>query len=120
MLDGDDGFGQRKLVQRMAAERGSIVAESYAAGATMAGVAARHGIQPSQLSAWRSATRKKAVSKGAMAEQPSRFAEVTVGPEPVLSSHDGIEIVLGALVVRLPKSTPSKRVAEIARGVIAR
>lgn len=116
MLDGDDGFGRRKLAQRTAAERAAVVAETYAAGATVAGVAARHGIQPSQLSAWRSAARKKA----AVAEQPLGFVEVAVVPEPVLSAHDGIELVLGALVVRLPKSTPNKRVVEIARGVMAR
>jgi transposase len=120
MLDGDDGFGRRELVQRTAAERAAIVAETYAAGATVAGVAARHGIQPSQLSAWRSAARKKAADKVAVADQPLGFAEVTVMPEPVLSAHDGIELVLGALVVRLPRSTPSKRVVEIARGVMAR
>ena len=47
MLDGDDGLGRRKLVQRTIAERAAIVAESYMSGATVAGVAARHGIQPS-------------------------------------------------------------------------
>jgi transposase len=120
MLDGDDGFGRRKLVQRTAAERAAIVAETYSPGATVAGVAARHGIQPSQLSAWRSAARKMAARKEAEAEQPLGFADVAVVPEPVLSAYDGIEIVLGVLVLRLPKSTPSKRVIEIARGVMAR
>lgn len=91
MLDGDDGFGRRKLVQRTAAERAAILAESYAAVATVAGVAARHGIQPSQLYAWRIAARKKAVSKDTMAEQPLVFAEVAVIPEPLHSSHDEIE-----------------------------
>lgn len=118
MLDGEDGLGRRKLVQRTAAERAGVVAESYAAGATVAGVAARHGLQPSQLSAWRSAARKKAVSSVAKAEQPLGFAEVAVDMPPVVS--DAIEIVLGALVLRLPKSTPSKRVVEIVRGVMAR
>ena len=117
MLDGEDGFGRRKLVQRTAAERAAIVAESYAEGATVAGVAARHGIQPSQLSTWRSAARKK-VDKDTKAARPLGFAEVTVMPEPVPSTYEGIELVLGALVVRLPKSTPSKRVVEIARGVL--
>jgi transposase len=117
MLDGDDGLGRRKLVQRTAAERAAIVAESYVTGATVVAVAARHGIQPSQLSAWRSAARKTA-DDGTFAERPLGFAEVSVIPEPVSAPHDGIEIVLGALVVRLPKSTPSKRVVEIARGVL--
>ena len=52
MLDGnDDGLVRRKLVQRTAAERAAIVAETYVPGATVAGVAARHGIQASQISA---------------------------------------------------------------------
>ena len=50
MLDGEDEFGGRRLVQCTAAERAAIVAESYEDGATAAGVAAHHGIQPSQLS----------------------------------------------------------------------
>jgi len=41
-------------------------------------------------------------------------------PETANAPYDGIEIMLGVLVVRLPKSTPSKRVVEIARGVMAR
>ena len=49
MLGGnDDGLVRRKLVQRTAAERAAIVAETYVPGATVAGVAAHHGIQPSQ------------------------------------------------------------------------
>lgn len=119
MLDGDDGYGRRKLVQRMAAERAAIVAETYAPEATVAEVAARHGIQPSQLSAWRSAARKKGRRADA-GDGSLGFAEIAVVPEPTLSPHDRIEIVCGSLVLRLPKSTPSKRVVEIARGVVAR
>ena len=117
MLDGDDGLGRRKLVQRTIAERAAIVAESYMSGATVAGVAARHGIQPSQLSAWWSAARKTAEERG-LAERPSGFAEIAVMPETANAPYDGIEIVLGTLMIRLPKSTPSKRVVEIARGVL--
>lgn len=117
MLDGEDGLGRRKLVQRTAVERAAIVAETYQPRATVAGVAARHGIQPSQLSAWRSAARKTAEERGS-AERPLGFAEVVVLPETANASHDVIEIVLGALVVRLSKSTPSKRVVEIACGVL--
>ena len=119
MLDGEDRFGRRKPMQRTAAKRAAIVAESYAEGATVSGFAVRHGIQPSQVSAWRSAARKKA-EKRTVTGQPLGFAEIAVGPEPVLPPHDGIEIVSGSLVLRLPKNTPSKRVIEIARGVMAR
>lgn len=119
MLDGEDGLVRRKLVQRTAAERAAVVAETYQPGATVAGVAARHGIQPSQLSAWRSAARKK-VPRADAGDGSLGFAEVAVIPETANAPYDVIEIMLGVLVVRLPKSTPSKRVVEIARGVMAR
>lgn len=50
MLDDESGLTGRKPVQRTAAERAAIVAESYGPGATVAGVARKHGIVASQLS----------------------------------------------------------------------
>jgi transposase len=50
MLDDGSDFGRRKKVYRTTAERGAIVAESYEPGATVGGVARRHGIVASQLS----------------------------------------------------------------------
>jgi transposase-like protein len=49
MLDDGIGFGRRKPHLRTAAERAAIVAESFEPGATVAGVARRHGIVASQL-----------------------------------------------------------------------
>ena len=119
MLDDEIGFVARKPLRRSAEERAAIVAETYLPGTTVSGVAARHGIAPSQLSSWRSAARKKAV-KSATSDGAMGFAAVSIKPDPSLSPHNGIEIVAGSVVIRLPKSTPSKRVVEIARGVVAR
>ncbi|WP_157033293.1 hypothetical protein [Loktanella sp. S4079] len=81
MLDGDERFGRRKVVQRTVTERAAIVSETYEVGATVAEVAARRVAVP---------------------EQPLGFAAVAVMPEPVHPAHDGFELVQGALVVHLP------------------
>jgi transposase len=111
--DAGDGAPRRKSVRRTDEERAAIVAQSYEAGQTVSGVAQRHGIAPSQLSTWRSAARAKASRPGGT----SQFAEVAVVPDPVVPSvpHDGIEIVAGSVVVRLPKSTTASRIVDIAR-----
>ena len=117
MLDnvGGGGAGKRK-VRRSAAERAAIVAESYEPGATVAGVARRHGIVASQLSSWRSAARAKAsdVNGGV------QFAEVAVAqggfcvsPVPL----DGVEIAVGSVVIRLRKGSATARIVDIAQSL---
>ncbi len=113
MLDDGNDLARRKPVRRTVAERSAIVAETYRPGATVAGVARRHGIVASQLSSWRSIAKGKA---GQDKRRGSGFAEITLverRPVPL----DSIEVVCGAVVIRLPKSTTPKRVAEIARHV---
>ena len=60
MLDEGNGLVRRKPVRRTPAERSAIVAETYQPGATVAGVAQRHGIVASQLSSWRTVEKGKA------------------------------------------------------------
>ena len=114
MLDEGSGLVRRKRHRRTAAERAVIVAESYEPGATVAGVARRHGVVASQLSGWRSAARAKA-SDGIGGVQ---FAEVAVSPGgfgvPAVA-HDGVEIAVGSVVIRLPKSTAAARIVDIAQ-----
>jgi len=108
------GSGRPKRVRRTASARASIVAESYEAGATVAGIARRHGVVPSQLSGWRSAARRREKS-GAVGT--ATFAEVTVAPDLVpvgTQTHDGVEIIVGGVTVRLPQSVAAKRIVEIA------
>ena len=75
MLDDGSGMGRRKQRRRTAAERASIVAESYEAGATVAMVARKHGIVASQLSTWRTAAKRKtgANLKRPVTKKPSKL-----------------------------------------------
>jgi transposase len=111
MLDDGNGLVRRKPVRRPPAERLAIVAETYQPDATVAGVAQRHGIIASQLSAWRTVETVKAERAK---RRGSGFAEITVLADAVAVPFDGIEVVCGAVVIRLPKSTAPKRIADIA------
>ncbi|MCP5088604.1 MAG: transposase [Rhodobacteraceae bacterium] len=117
MVDGRVGVEaplRKSPVRRSAEERARIVAESYEPGKTVAGVARRHGIVPSQLSSWRSAARAKATET----DRGLQFAAVSIVPEPlaaVAALGDSIEVVVGAVVIRLPRSTTSRRIADIAQ-----
>ncbi len=112
MFDDGNGLERRKPVRRTAAERAAIVAETYKLGATVAGVARRHGIVASQLSGWRTSLRRKAERDNGSG---LAFAELSVLADALPATFDGIEIVCGAVFIRLPKSTASKRVTDIAR-----
>ncbi len=104
---------RKSPVRRSAEERARIVAESYEPGKTVAGVARRHGIVPSQLSSWRSAARAKATET----DRRLQFAAVSIVPEPLAAAAlgEGIEVVVGAILTRLPSSTTSRRIADIAQ-----
>ena len=112
MLDEGSGLLRRQPQRRTAAERAAIVAETYEPGATVAGVARRHGIVASQLSGWRTALRRKTErDKGS----GPAFAELSVLTDAFPAPFDGIEVVCGAVSVRLPKNTTPKRIADIAK-----
>ena len=77
----DDGTvaARRAPVRRAPADRALIVAETYEPGATVAGVARRHGIVASQLSSWRTAAKRRAPLCSATNKMPPpRFAEFGV------------------------------------------
>lgn len=112
----DDGIVRRELRRRSVEEKLAIVAESYEPGNTVAAVAHRHGVVPSQLSGWRSAARSGRLALSPPA-QP-QFAKVTLSPDlasPPPVSQDGIEIVVGGVLVRLPGNATPKRISDIAR-----
>jgi transposase len=110
MLDNVGGGGvSKKSVRRSAAERAVIVAESFEAGATVASVARRHGIVASQLSTWRTAAKRKSGEDSSPA-----FADLSVMPDALPTAFDGIEVVVGGVIIRLPKNTTPKRIADIA------
>ena len=107
MIDDGSGSGLCKPKQRTAAERAAIVAETYAPGATVAGVAKKHGIVASKPSTWRTLAKKNTGRS-----KLHSFAEIAVLAD---APFDGIEIVSGSVSVRLPKSTTPKRIADIAQ-----
>lgn len=111
MLEDGSGLGRRKPVRRTPAERAAIVAETYQPGATVAGVARKHGIVAPQLSSWRTTTKRKADRDDG---RVSGFAELSVIADALPVQFDGIEIVAGPVSIRLPKSTTPKRIADIA------
>jgi len=116
----DDGLdigvsGRKRSRRRSVEERAKIVAESFEPGQTVCGVARRHGIVPSQLSTWRSAARSG--KRSGKSPGSALFAEVSVLPALALSScapHDGVEIIVGPVVVRLPIRATPKQIGDIA------
>jgi transposase len=67
----------------LADEKAAIVAESYARGKTVWGVARRHGLTPAQLFTWRRLARR---SRSPVKEPPALFVpavvEASLGPPP--------------------------------------
>ncbi len=116
--------GHRRWLDEVKAQ---AVAETLWAGATVKDVAARFGVQPNQLSAWRRQAKNgdlvlpvpeddalEAVFAPLVvrdAEPPVRGAEATRTPAE-------IRIGIGEVVVHLDASTPAARVAEIARALV--
>jgi transposase len=114
------GAGRRRAWS--AEEKARIIAESYAAGETVSGVARRHGLTPSQLFWWRRAARQ-AVAK----DEAIGFAPVVVGAAGKAKRHEiaarmstapntlaaKIEIVLGPAVVRVREDADAATLSAI-------
>jgi transposase len=65
-------------------ERAAIVVETYEPGATVAGVAHKHGMSATRLSTWWSAAKRKALRPAA------GFADGVVTPDTTQVPHDGV------------------------------
>jgi transposase len=111
--------------------KGRIVRESLAPGATVSGVARRHGLMPQQLTRWRRLARQGRLALPVAPEvetvaedDAGAFAALVVAedptPEPATAVEGSIELVVGMVVVRLPATTPAVRIAEIAAALEAR
>src|SRR3954467_10505240 len=75
------GAGRRRTWP--ADEKAAIVAESYAPGRTVCGVARRHGLTPAQLFAWRRLARRARLPvKGPPALLVPAVVEPSPGPPP--------------------------------------
>jgi len=119
---GGSAPGRRRWPEDLKAR---IVAETLEPGATVRGVAERHGLRPSRLSEWRRLAKDGKLILPAAAEPPG-FAPLMLcdaaasgaPPEATPSAAaPSIEIAVGTVSIRLDAGTPATRIAEIVRAV---
>ena len=105
--------------------KGQIVAETLGPGATVRGVAERHGLRASRLSEWRRLAKDGKLVLPA-AKGPPGFAPLVLcddeagAPSSDASSSTDvppIEIAVGDVSIRLDAGTSAARIAEIVRAV---
>ena len=94
------------------AVKARIVMESFAPGATVAGVAQDYRLNPQQLSDWRGQARKGKLVLPA--EDGAAFAALELEDLPAKRYAGPVEIEAGGVTVRLPGDSGAVRIAEIA------
>jgi transposase len=120
------GTGRRR--NWPADEKAAIVAESYAPGRTVCGVARRHGLTPAQLFTWRRLARRSRWPKApalfvpAVVEPspgpplpPARRPRRARRPGPVME----IEVAMDGLVVRIGSGASPEAIAAVIRALRA-
>ena len=123
------GAGRRRTWP--ADEKAAIVAESYAPGKTVCGVARRHGLTPAQLFTWRRLARR---SRLPVKEPPPMLfvpavVEASPGPLPPPASQPqrarrhgaltGIELEMDGIVVRIGSGACSEAIGAVIRALKA-
>lgn len=112
--------GQRRWPDEVKAR---IVAETLLPGATVNDVARKYDLRPNHLSAWRRMARNGDLVLPAP-DAEAEFAPLVlfdVAPMQPIKDMEAataaIEIMAGAVVVRLDGTTPAPRIAEIVRAL---
>lgn len=100
-----------------------IVAETLLPGATVRGVAQRHGIRANHLSSWRTLARKGRLVLPAP-EEPVEFAALMVGPVDEIRGEDAgaavrPEIVIGTVVIRMETGATADRIASVVHALVS-
>lgn len=103
-----------------------IVAESLKPGSTVNAVAARYGLRANHLSEWRGWARKGRLVLPALEDDMFGFVPVvrSAGERVVIAppaaeprDRNWIEIVFGAVTIRVDCATGAARIAEIVRAI---
>ena len=118
------GVGRRR--NWPADEKAAIVAESYAPGRTVCGVARRHGLTPAQLFTWRRLARRSRVPKAPVLFVPA-VVEAVPGLPPLPASQPrrarrpgpvmGIEVEMDGIVVRIGSGASPQAIAAVIRAL---
>lgn len=107
---GGGSRGNRKWPDEVKAR---IVAETLLPGATVNGVAQRHGVLANHVSSWRTLARKGRLVLPAP-DDPVEFATLMVGPAEKASSVDGAAHTSpGSVVIRLETGASADRIASV-------
>jgi transposase len=101
-----------------------IVAETLRPGATVSGVAQRHGLKSNHFSSWRTMARNGKLVLPAP-KDPVEFATLVVAPMvgqgtaagPLASA--GPEIVVGSVTIRLEPGASAARIASVVHALMA-
>src|SRR3954449_8476273 len=123
------GEGRRRTWP--ADEKAAIVAESYAPGKTVCGVARRHGLTPAQLFTWRRLARR---SRLPVKEPRALFVPAVVDASPGLRPPPasqprharrpgpvtGIEVEMDGIVVRIGSGAGPEAIAAVIRALKVR
>ena len=99
-------------------EKGEIVAEAVVPGAVVSEVARRHDLTPQHLFSWIKAA--KAGRFALPARDEPDFVPVVMGapaaaPTSPLEEPPAIEVVIGAIVVRVPSGADAKTIDAVLR-----
>jgi transposase len=112
------GTGRRRRWSTDA--KAAIVAESFAPGASVSGVARRHDISPSLLFLWRrQATRAKVADRG-YGDVPPGFVPVAItgcGDQLPSEEQAAIEIEVGAVRIRVRGTVDRRALCEVLAAV---
>jgi len=114
------GVGGRRVWPE--AEKGRIVAESFAAGANVSAVARRYGLRPQQVYAWRRLARSGALALPA--EEALGFVPVVTAdsePAPLAAARPAgiVEIEIAGAVIRTAPGVDWRHLREVLRAVKA-
>jgi transposase len=109
------GAGRRRAWT--AAQKARIIAESYGGGEPVSAVARRHGLTPQQLFGWRRQACRPEREGGALENSVAFAPVIMAGSACAEPKATTIEIVMGAMTVRVPSGTDLLTLQAVLRAV---